>query len=118
MEFDRFTLVLLLLREDAPTLDEATLDALQDAHLAHLAALHEAGELLAAGPAPGAADRRIRGFFIFRGEPDHVLALEAKDPAVAAGRFATEAYSWLVPHGAMHFSPARFPHSSAEAEGP
>jgi uncharacterized protein YciI len=116
MEFDRFTVVLLLLREDAPTLDEKALDALQDAHLDHLARLHEDGHLLAAGPSPGTADRRLRGFCLFRVDPDQARALEAKDPAVLAGRFAIEAHTWMVPRGAMRFTPTRFPHSAAEAE--
>ena len=41
MQFDRFTIALLILRPDAPQLDEAAADALQDAHLAHLPELHE-----------------------------------------------------------------------------
>lgn len=44
MEFDKLTIALLL---SGPTLNT---DAIQDAHLAHLASLHDAGELLAAGP--------------------------------------------------------------------
>ena len=51
LEFDRYTIALLILRPDAPQLDEEAAAALQDAHLAHLADfLHEAGHLLAAGP--------------------------------------------------------------------
>ena len=50
MEFDRYTIALLILRPDAPDLDEEAAAALQDAHMAHLADLHEAGHLLAAGP--------------------------------------------------------------------
>jgi uncharacterized protein YciI len=118
MEFDRFTVVLLVLREDAPKLDEAALDALQDAHLAHLARLHEAGHLLAAGPTPGAEERMLRGFSLFRVDPDTARALEAEDPAVRAGLFTIETHAWMVPRGAMHFTPTRFPHSQAEAAGP
>jgi len=118
MEFDSFTVVLLLHHMDAPPMDEAALDRLQDAHLDHLARLHEAGQLLAAGPSPGTGDRRVRGVCLFRGTPDEALAIEAKDPAVVAGRFALEACAWLVPRGAMHFARTRFPHSSAEAGGP
>ena len=47
LEFDRYTIALLILRPDAPQLDEEAAAALQDAHLAHLADLHEAGHLLA-----------------------------------------------------------------------
>ena len=37
MKFDRFTIALLILRSDAPGLDDEAAAALQDAHLAHLA---------------------------------------------------------------------------------
>jgi uncharacterized protein len=50
VEFDRYTIALLILRPDAPELDEEAAAELQDAHMAHLADLHEQGHLLAAGP--------------------------------------------------------------------
>lgn len=118
MDFDTYTVALLVLREDAPKMDEAALDALQDAHLAHLAKLHEEGHLLAAGPALGAPDRRIRGFSIFRDGPEETRALVDEDPAVRAGRFDHEIFPWMVPRGAAHFTRTRFPHSAAEAAAP
>ena len=39
LDFDRYTIALLILRPDAPQLDEQAAAALQDAHLAHLADL-------------------------------------------------------------------------------
>ena len=117
MDFDQFTVVLLLQPPTMPALDEAALDALQDAHLAHLARLHERGELLAAGPTLGSADRTVRGFCLFKGDADRAQALESEDPAVLAGRFRIEIHPWMVPRGALHFTRTRFPHSSAEAEG-
>ncbi len=118
MEFDRCTVVLLLRRDDAPKLDAAEEDALQDAHLDYLAKLHEAGHVLAAGPTPGPEDRMIRGITILNVPPDEARRLKEQDPAVRAGRFALEIFPWLVPQGAMSFAPVRFPHSMAEAEGP
>ena len=50
MDLDRFTAVMLVTPEDPPELSEDEADRLQDAHLAHLAALHDRGVLLAAGP--------------------------------------------------------------------
>lgn len=117
MQFDRFTITLLVLRPDAPELDEATADALQDAHMAHLADLHEAGHLLAAGPLLGAPDRRFRGLSVLNVDPEQARALKERDPAVVAGLYAIEAYPWIVPAGAMTFSPARFPRSVADATG-
>jgi uncharacterized protein len=43
MDFDRFTITLLVHRTDGPQLDSAAEAALQDAHMGHLADLHAAG---------------------------------------------------------------------------
>ena len=114
MEFDSFTVSLLVLRDDAPDWDDETAAAMQDAHLDHLATLHEQGHLLAAGPL---GHDRFRGLSILRGEPDEVRALKEADPAVRAGRFDVVVMPWQVPQGAAHFTPTRFPHSIAEVVG-
>lgn len=116
MDFDRFTVTLLVLRPDAPELTPEEEDALQDAHMAHLARLHEAGHLLAAGPL---LDRGsdLRGLSIFNVDVPRALALHDDDPAVLAGRYRVVALPWLVPGGAASFSPTRFPRSMAEAFG-
>jgi uncharacterized protein len=115
MQFDRYTIALLILRPDAPQLDEAAAAALQDAHMAHLADLHEAGYLVTAGPLLG--DDRFRGLSILTVGPEQARALKEQDPAVRAGRFSVEVLPWIVPAGAMTFSPTRFPRSMNEAEG-
>src|SRR5437764_865871 len=112
MEFDRYTISLLLLRPEAPRLSEDEEAALQDAHMSHLADLHEAGHLLAAGPL---FDERYRGLSILAVEPDMARELKERDPAVQAGLYRIEAIPWMVPGGAMSFQPARFPRSIAEA---
>lgn len=116
MEFDRYTVVFLLTPPNPPQLDEGATAALQDAHLNHLAELHDAGHLLAAGPLVGEPGRRFRGISIFRGEPDQVRELAERDPAVRAGWFELELLPWLVPGGAISFSTTRFPRSAAEAD--
>ncbi len=118
MEFDRFTIVLLVRPEDAPTLSQAEEDALQDAHLDFLAKLHEAGHVVAAGPLEGPGDRRLRGITLMNVPPEEARRLNEDDPAARAGRFALEIYPWLVPRGAMTFHPVRFPHSMADVRGP
>lgn len=117
MEFDRFTIALLVLRPDAPPFTEAERNALQDAHLSHLADLHAAGHLLAAGPLRGAPDQPFRGLSILNVDPGRARELKEADPAVRAGLFSIEVYPWVVPAGAMAFSPTRFPRSIAEATG-
>ena len=114
MEFDRYTIALLILRPDAPDLDEEAAAALQDAHMAHLADLHDAGHLLAAGPL---SDEKFRGLSILNVDPERARELKEQDPAVQIGRFSVEVIPWIVPAGAMAFSPARFPRSVAEVEG-
>lgn len=114
MQFDRFSIALLISRADAPVLDEAAAAALQDAHLAHLAGLHEAGHLLAAGPL---SDDYFRGLSILNVDPERARELKEADPAVKAGRFEIKVIPWMVPAGAMSFSQTRFPHSIAEARG-
>jgi uncharacterized protein len=113
MEFDHLTVSLLVLRPDAPELDEEAAAALQDAHLAHLADLHEAGHLLAAGPL---SDEKFRGLSLLRVDVEQARALKESDPAVQAGRFWVEVMPWMVPAGAMSFTSTRFPRSIAEAE--
>jgi uncharacterized protein YciI len=116
VQFDTFTVTLLMLRLDAPHLDEAAAAALQDAHMAHLADLHEAGYLVAAGPLLGSPDREFRGLSILKVDPERALLLKQDDPAVRAGRFDVKVMPWIVPAGAMTFSPTRFPRSIAETE--
>src|SRR6266851_1039764 len=116
MQFDRYTISLLLLRPDATSLTDEQEAELQDAHIAHLSDLHDAGHLLAAGPVLGAADRELRGFSILKVEPERARELEEQDPAVRAGRFRIEVYPWMLPAGLMSFSAGRLPRSVAEAQ--
>lgn len=115
MEFDTFTVSLLLLRDDAPEWDEDTASAMQDAHLDHLANLHEQGHLVAAGPLD---HDKLRGLSILTVPPDEARALKMADPAVQAGRFDVIVMPWQVPAGAVHFTATRFPHSIADVVGP
>ena len=116
MEFDRFSIALLILRPDAPRLDEEAAAALQDAHMTHLAELHEAGHLLAAGPLLGSPEEELRGLSILNVEPKEARALKEQDPAVRAGRYSIKVLPWMVPAGAISFSSTRFPRSVAEAQ--
>jgi uncharacterized protein len=48
-------------------------------------------------------------------EPERARELKEQDPAVQIGRFSVKVMPWMVPAGAMAFSPTRFPRSVAEA---
>ena len=113
MDFDRLSAVLLVLRDDAPELDPTAAADLQDAHMAHLADLHEAGHLLVTGPL---LDDRFRGLSILNVDAEQARQLREADPAVQAGRFDVIVMPWMVPTGAMSFAPAHFPRSMSELE--
>ena len=115
VEFDRFTAVLLILNPDGPKLSEDEENALQDAHMAHLADLHDAGHLLAAGPLADLPDRHFRGLSILNVDAETALELKSSDPAVKVGKFVLKAMPWMVPAGAIHYSHTRFPRSVADA---
>lgn len=114
MDFDRFTLVFLVDSEDAPVLDDEASAALQDAHLAHLAQLHEDGHCIAAGPLLGGAEQPLRGLLLLRVDPDRARELAEADPAVRAGRYRLQILPWMVPAGAIVFTPTRVPRSMAD----
>ena len=114
MDFDRFTAVLLVTPEHPPQLTEEEAGRLQDAHLAHLAALHDRGVLLAAGPV-GSLDeprRQFRGLSVLACGPEEARRLKQEDPAVRAGVFDLVALPWLVPAGALVRTDAVFPRSA------
>lgn len=117
MQFDRYTISLLFLRSNAPQLSEEQEAVLQDAHMAHLADLHEAGHLLAAGPVLGPPERELRGFSILNVDPERALELKQQDPAVRAGKYRIEVYPWILPAGLITFSHGRLPRSMAETTG-
>ncbi|TML53432.1 MAG: hypothetical protein E6G21_02575 [Actinobacteria bacterium] len=81
--------------------------------MAHLADLHEAGHLLAAGPL---SDDKFRGLSILNVEPERARELKEQDPAVQIGRFSVTVIPWMVPAGAMSFARTRFPRSVAETD--
>jgi uncharacterized protein len=116
MDFDRFTIVLLIEPDDPPELTPEQDAALQDAHLAHLSDLHDAGKLLAAGPLRD-SDRHYRGLSILFADTDEARSLKEADPAVQAGLFRLVVMPWMVPAGAVTFSRTHFPRSAAEALG-
>lgn len=117
MDFDVFTIALLVSSETPPALLSAEEDLLQDAHMAHLAELHGSGHLLAAGPVLGTPNRRLRGLSVLRGGVDESRGLVDRDPGVRAGVWHHELHSWMVPRGVVAFTPGRLPRSMAEAAG-
>jgi len=116
MEFDRFTLCLLVRPAQCPELPPDRAARVQDDHMAHLATMHDEGILLAAGPLGGSDDPTVRGVAIFRGSPDDVRGMAEDDPAVAAGQLELRFFPWMVPAGAMYFQRTRFPRSMSDVD--
>src|SRR5256885_6106725 len=113
VQLERYTITLLVLRPDAPRLDEKAAAALQDAHMSHLADLHMSGKTLAGGPL---LDDQLRGLSIMRATPEEARALVEQDPAVRIGRFSVKAIPWMVPAGGLRLSPTPFTRSGAAGE--
>jgi len=103
MEFDTYTLVLLRRGLLAHEYEGAELDRLQEAHLAHLRAMHERGVLLVAGPFDKQEDETFRGLCLYRAPLDEARALAESDPSVQAGRMAVQAMEWWTEKGTISF---------------
>jgi uncharacterized protein YciI len=110
MEFEEFTITLLV---SGPT---PNTDAFQNAHLAHLASLHDAGTLLAGGPLSDPAGE-LRGLSILNVPVDEARRLKEADEAVRAGVFSVRAMPWRIPAGAMSFSRTFFLRSMRDVTG-
>ena len=110
LEFDEFTIALLV---SGPTPNSGVY---QDAHLAHLASLHDAGSLLAGGPLSDPAGE-LRGLSILSVPVDEARRLKEDDDAVRAGVFSVRAMPWRIPAGAMSFSRTFFPRSMRDVTG-
>jgi len=115
MQFDRHTLVLLVLRPDAPELTDEQADQLQDRHLAFRADLRDRGVISAGGPLLDQDDERLRGISFWTCDPETARRLSNEDPAVRAGRLAVEVMTWMVPAGSVRFEKVAAPRSLAEA---
>jgi len=115
MEFDRFTVILLTLRADAPVMTDDKAAELQDRHLAHGAAMQDRGLVLARGPLTEQDDESFRGFSVWSVDAETARQHAEADPAVRAGRLAVNVMTWMMPAGNLQFTKVRAPRSIAEA---
>jgi uncharacterized protein len=97
-----FQLILLRRPDNAPSLDDETLDRIQRDHLAFYASMRKAGHVVSNGPVLDPPDPALRGIAIFASESvDRARELANTDPAVRAGRLEVQAMSWLCPPHTM-----------------
>jgi len=106
VSFEEHTLVLLRRPPDAPQLPEPELDALQERHLAHLAAMRERGVMVAAGPFSNQTDESLRGLCLYTVPADEARQLAEQDPSVEARRLAVDVVTWHAPPGGVRFGEA------------
>jgi uncharacterized protein YciI len=101
---ESFQLVILQRPAHPTEYPDAKLEEIQNAHIAHLRQLAEAGKLLVAGPLADQPDPRLRGLELFRvGSLDEARKLAEEDPAVKAGRLEAVVMTWMTQKGALAF---------------
>jgi uncharacterized protein len=100
VSFEEHTLVLLRRPPNARQLPVRELDALQERHLAHLAAMRERGVMVAAGPFSNQTDESLRGLCVYTVPADEARRLAEQDPSVKARRLAIDVVTWHTPDGA------------------
>jgi uncharacterized protein YciI len=84
--------------DKALDIPEEELNEIQAAHLAHINALAEEGKIAIAGPM--GMDEDLRGIIIFHtASKEEAEALQAKDPAIIAGRLRMKIYPWWAAQG-------------------
>jgi uncharacterized protein YciI len=95
--------VFLVLLEKGPAWSAAETPeskAIQEAHMANIRAMWQAGKLILAGPMGDDGD--LRGIFLLQAAGlEEARSLAASDPAVKAGRLRAEVHPWWVERRAL-----------------
>jgi uncharacterized protein YciI len=101
MELAGYSFVLLKRGPRASEFSNDELGVLQEQHLAHLAAMHEQGHLVVAGPFSDQPDETLRGFCLYRTDLEETRRLAESDPSVQAGRMAVDVMAWWTAPGTL-----------------
>jgi len=97
-EMTHYVVGLLRRAPERPPITEDEAERIQEGHLAHLARLKAAGDLLIYGPFE--EDTDLRGILIFpTASLDRARELSDTDPAVTHGRLAVSLYTWNAQAG-------------------
>jgi len=103
MDFESYAFVLLRRPASAPDLPDDELDRIQELHLAHLAAMGDAGKLVTAGPFSDQEDESLRGLCFYATTIEEARELANRDPAVQAGRLEVDVVTWWTEKGTVTF---------------
>jgi uncharacterized protein YciI len=103
MDLESYAFVLLRRPANAPDFPDDELEQIQEQHLAHLAAMGEAGKLVAAGPFSDQPDESLRGLCFYATTVEEARELANRDPAVQAGRLEVEVMTWSTTKGSVTF---------------
>lgn len=90
----RYTFVFLNTNEERSELPQSQVDSLQAGHMANINRLVKAEKMIAAGPFYDGG-----GIFIFNTKLEETQAILDTDPAIAAGRFKLEIFSFNMDLG-------------------
>jgi hypothetical protein len=103
-ELESYTFVLLLKGDRYDEFDRDTFEELNEAHLRYTMDLRTAGKVLAAGALrTDRADAMVRGLGFYRVTPEEAQRLSDDDPAIRAGIYRVETYTFLGPKGGLAF---------------
>ncbi len=102
-ELESYTFLLLLKGDRYDDLDPETAEALNTEHLKHTLGQRAAGQVLAAGALRTDAETPVRGLGFYRVTPEEARRLSEDDPAIRAGMYRVETYTFLGPKGGLAF---------------
>jgi hypothetical protein len=117
-ELESYTFLLLLKGDRYDDIDPETAGALNTEHLKHTLGQREAGHVLAAGALRTDAETAVRGLGFYRVPPDEARRMSEDDPAIRAGMYRVETYTFLGPKDGLAFPLAAGPPEPAGPAGP
>jgi uncharacterized protein YciI len=118
LHYEMTTYYLVLLYRGPNSTGEKTPEAqkIQDAHMANIRQMADAGKLIMAGPV--ADESKLRGIFVLRaGSLQEAQALADSDPAVKAGRLLAEVHPWYTAKNVRVFPSAEAAAAGSNLKG-
>ena len=101
---ETYTLGLLVKGDRFDELAPERIAELSQAHLAYMLGLRAGGQVLAAGAVrQEVGDGAVRGIGFYAVPPEQAERLAEQDPAVRAGLFKLEAFTFIGPEGGIAF---------------